>query len=73
MTFLYKIAHDKRQAKNIIIFMHFHMMDDNNLNGVTNSGNSSSEDRVMVGEGEEMTECRMSANGSSSFEATVSN
>lgn len=49
------------------------MMDDINLNGITNGGNSSSDDEVMVGEDEEMTESRMSANGSSSFEANVFN
>ncbi|KAK6138098.1 hypothetical protein DH2020_028162 [Rehmannia glutinosa] len=49
------------------------MMDDINLNGITNGGNSSSDDEVMVGEDEEMTESRPSANGSSSFEAHVFN
>lgn len=45
------------------------MMDDINLNGMTNGGNSSSDDEVMVGEDEEMTESRSSPNGSSSFQA----
>ncbi|XP_047970585.1 serine/threonine-protein phosphatase 6 regulatory subunit 3-like isoform X2 [Salvia hispanica] len=45
------------------------MMDDINLNGITNGGNSSSDDEVMVGEDEEMTESRSSPNGSSSFQA----
>ncbi|KAI3461427.1 hypothetical protein Pfo_018090 [Paulownia fortunei] len=49
------------------------MMDDINLNGITNGGNSSSDDEVMVGEDEEMTESRTSANGSFSFEANVFN
>ncbi|XP_057781808.1 uncharacterized protein LOC131000065 isoform X2 [Salvia miltiorrhiza] len=45
------------------------MMDDINLNGITNGGNSSSDDEVMVGEDEEMIESRSSPNGSSSFQA----
>ncbi|XP_011089916.1 serine/threonine-protein phosphatase 6 regulatory subunit 3 isoform X2 [Sesamum indicum] len=49
------------------------MMDDINLNGISNSGNSSSDDEVVVGEDEEMTESRTSANGSSSFDANVLN
>ncbi|KAH6810130.1 SIT4 phosphatase-associated family protein [Perilla frutescens var. frutescens] len=44
------------------------MMDDINLNGIANGGNSSSDDEVMVGEDEEMTESRSSPNGSSSFQ-----
>ncbi|KAL0390530.1 UNVERIFIED_CONTAM: Serine/threonine-protein phosphatase 6 regulatory subunit [Sesamum calycinum] len=47
------------------------MMEDINLNGISNSGNSSSDDEVVVGEDEEMTESRTSTNGSSSFEANV--
>ncbi|KAL7084999.1 hypothetical protein ACP275_14G255900 [Erythranthe tilingii] len=44
------------------------MMDDINLNGNTNGGNSSSDDEVMVGEDEEMTESRASeSNGFSGF------
>ncbi|KAL0436905.1 UNVERIFIED_CONTAM: Ubiquitin-like protein 5 [Sesamum radiatum] len=49
------------------------IMDDINLNGISNSGNSSSDDEVVVGEDEEMTESRTSANGSSSFQANVLN
>ncbi|XP_042050076.1 uncharacterized protein LOC121795597 isoform X2 [Salvia splendens] len=46
------------------------MVDDINLNGIMNGGNSSSDDEVMVGEDEEMTESsRSSPNGSSSFQA----
>ncbi|KAL8525435.1 hypothetical protein ACS0TY_014882 [Phlomoides rotata] len=45
------------------------MMDDINLNAITNNGNSSSDDEVMVGEDEEMTESRSSPNESSSFQA----
>lgn len=49
------------------------MMDDINLNGTSNSGNSSSDDEVVVGEGEGFTESKSSANGLSSSESNTVN
>ncbi|KAG8387668.1 hypothetical protein BUALT_Bualt02G0045300 [Buddleja alternifolia] len=48
-------------------------MDDINLNGTSNGGNSSSDDEVMVGEDEELIENKTSDTGSSLPEANVSN
>ncbi|KAB1226264.1 Serine/threonine-protein phosphatase 6 regulatory subunit 3 [Morella rubra] len=42
------------------------MMDEINLNGTANGGNSSSDDEVVVGEDEELTESKDSVNGTSS-------
>ncbi|KAL2557467.1 SIT4 phosphatase-associated family protein [Forsythia ovata] len=47
------------------------MIDEINLNGTSNSGNSSSDDEVVVGEDEELCEFKTSANGSSSSDANV--
>ncbi|KAK0604265.1 hypothetical protein LWI29_013930 [Acer saccharum] len=41
------------------------MMDDINLNGIANGGNSSSDDEVVVGEDDELTESKVSVNGTS--------
>lgn len=41
------------------------MMDEINLNGTTSGGNSSSDDEVVVGEDDELTEGKVSANGTS--------
>ncbi|XP_073309780.1 uncharacterized protein [Primulina huaijiensis] len=49
------------------------MMDDINLNGTAINGNSSSDDEVVVGEDENLTESKVSANDSSSSEANVFN
>ncbi|XP_073146639.1 uncharacterized protein [Henckelia pumila] len=49
------------------------MMDDINLNGTAINGNSSSDDEVVVGEDEDLTESKVSANDSSSSEANVFN
>lgn len=42
------------------------MMDEINLNGTANGGNSSSDDEVVVGEDEELAESKDSVNGTSS-------
>ncbi|CAA2987516.1 serine threonine- phosphatase 6 regulatory subunit 3-like isoform X1 [Olea europaea subsp. europaea] len=47
------------------------MTDEINLNGTSNSGNSSSDDEVVVGEDEELCDIETSANGSSSSDANV--
>ncbi|KAL3629554.1 hypothetical protein CASFOL_026776 [Castilleja foliolosa] len=49
------------------------MMEDVNLNEKTNSGNSSSDDEVMVGEDEEMTDSTTHLNESSCFEPNGNN
>ncbi|KAL5832887.1 hypothetical protein ACOSQ3_016561 [Xanthoceras sorbifolium] len=41
------------------------MMDEINLNGTANGGNSSSDDEVVVGEDDELTESKVSVNGTS--------
>ncbi|GFP82495.1 serine/threonine-protein phosphatase 6 regulatory subunit 3 [Phtheirospermum japonicum] len=46
------------------------MMEDIKLNEISNGGNSSSDDEVMVGEDVEMTDSRTPPNGPSSFEPT---
>lgn len=49
------------------------MMDDINLNGTANGGNSSSDDEVVVGEDEELAESKDSVNGTSSSNANFLN
>lgn len=48
-------------------------MDDINLNGTVNDGNSSSDDEVVVGEDEELTDAKDSGNVTSSSEQSHSN
>ncbi|KAM3692360.1 hypothetical protein ACJW31_08G083200 [Castanea mollissima] len=49
------------------------MMDDINLNGTANGGNSSSDDEVVVGEDEELAESKDSVNGTSSSNSNFLN
>ena len=47
------------------------MMDEINLNGTSGNGNSSSDDEVVVGEDEELSESSSSANGTLSSDQTL--
>ncbi|GAY38377.1 hypothetical protein CUMW_036240 [Citrus unshiu] len=49
------------------------MMDEVNLNGTANGGNSSSDDEVVVGEDDELTESKDSVNGTSTSDANYLN
>ncbi|PSR86592.1 Serine/threonine-protein phosphatase 6 regulatory subunit like [Actinidia chinensis var. chinensis] len=49
------------------------MMDEINLNGTSGNGNSSSDDEVVVGEDEELSESSSSANGTLSSDTNIAN
>ncbi|KAK6926787.1 SIT4 phosphatase-associated protein family [Dillenia turbinata] len=61
---------DDRFGNSLLSTSHSDMMDDINLNGTANGGNSSSDDEVVVGEDEELTESKDPTNVTSTSNAT---
>ncbi|KAK6936051.1 SIT4 phosphatase-associated protein family [Dillenia turbinata] len=62
---------DDRFGNSLLSTSHSDMMEDINLNGTANGGNSSSDGEVVVGEDEELAESKDPTNGTSTLDANL--